>query len=123
MYEINSHSIVLIISLLIIILIMNHMTNIPNIKYTKELYLTDAGNNDTDPSFWPEMFAETMSDLTTGIIPTIFLKFFHRCYCSGILTILSCCFCGFRIIGPIFASYWIYLVRRTFTSFKISTTV
>ena len=74
MYEINPHSIVLIIILLIIIIIMNHMTNIPNITYTILLYLTTAGNNNTDPSFWPEMFAETMSALTTGIIPTFNLK-------------------------------------------------
>ena len=58
MYEINPHLIVIMSSLLIIILIRDHMANTPNIKYTRELYLTDAGNNDTDPSFWPEIFAE-----------------------------------------------------------------
>ena len=50
------------------------MTNPPNITYTIELSLTAAGNNDTDPAFWPEMFAETMSALTTGIIPTFIIK-------------------------------------------------
>ena len=75
MYEINFHSIFLISSLLIIILIMDHITNIPNKIYTRELSLTTAGNSDTDPYFWPEMFAETISDLTTGIIPTFDPKF------------------------------------------------
>ena len=50
------------------------MTNPPNITYTRVLSLTAAGNNDTYPYFWPEIFAETMSKLTTGIIPTINLK-------------------------------------------------
>ena len=74
MHEINFHSIDLISSLLRIILIMNHMTNIPNITYTILLYLTTEGNNDTYTSFWPEMLAETMSSLTTRIIPTFNLK-------------------------------------------------
>ena len=56
MYEINFHSIVLIISLLIIILIRAHMTNPPNIKDARGLYLTVAGNNDIDPYLWPENF-------------------------------------------------------------------
>ena len=34
------------------------MNNLPNITYTILLYLTTAGNNDTDFSLWPEMFAE-----------------------------------------------------------------
>ena len=55
MYGINFHSIVLINSLIIIILIRDQMTNPPNITYTIVLSLTSAGNNDKYPSFWPEI--------------------------------------------------------------------
>ena len=65
-----------------------------------------------------------MSALTTGIIQKINLKVvFTAAGAVEFWIYWVVVFCDFRRIGPIFDSYWIYLVRRKFIPFKISTTV